>query len=166
MCGAMKNVEQVAVCCSTEGQGHYFIWPTSLFQYAVSRCGPTFLTSVYCIWIMFSEKLPWVAWPTVVTFRSRFVIYTSNFCWWNWRHWFLNPKSCKFSVRILAVLFILQHVPPLHIALVRLASEEAAIPSLLLSPTTLCKQRTELFGLRMFVTWRCEYLVTERPFAL
>jgi hypothetical protein len=54
-----------------------------------------------------------------------------------------------FSARILAVLFILQNTPPLKIALVRLANEEATIPCLLLSPATLCKQRTELFGVRM-----------------
>ena len=47
------------------------------------------------------------------------------------------------------MLFILQHAPPLKIALVRLDNEEATIPCLLLSPATLCKQRMELFGVRM-----------------
>jgi hypothetical protein len=39
-----------------------------------------------------------------------------------------------FSVRIIALLFILQQAQPLKIALVRLAIEEATIPCSLLSP--------------------------------
>jgi hypothetical protein len=54
-----------------------------------------------------------------------------------------------FSARILAVLFILQNTPPLKISLARLANEEATFPCLFLSQATLCKQRTELFGVRM-----------------
>jgi len=50
---------------------------------------------------------------------------------------------------ILALLFILQHAPPIKIVLVRLANEEATISGLLLSPAPLCKQRTKLFVVRM-----------------